>query len=153
MRKHSILLIATALFLWGIDEAASSAPAKEPTNVAKTLKIELNAMEQQQNACRLSFVATNGMHQKLAKLVFELVMFEPAGKVLRLLSASFGSMPKSKMRLRQYDVPNLNCDDIGRILLNEVTVCKGEKKGDKLTPELCTSAASTSSRVKIPFDF
>jgi len=149
MRKHLILLIATATLLTGMGEVAASAIIKNPTDVSTKLQLELNAIEQRQNACRLSLVATNGMQQKLANLVFELVVFETGGKVLRLLSASFGAMPKSKTRLKQYDIPDLTCGKIGRLLLNDVTDCKG----DKLTPKLCTAATQTSSRVKIPLDF
>ncbi len=142
-------LAATGLLLCGMAQMSAAAKDTDAAVAGGTLAIELNAANQQQSACRLSFLVKNGMQLKLSSLVIELVLFGHDGTLLRLMSASVGAMPVSKTRLKQYDVQDLACDRIGRILLNEVTSCEGEK----LTPEICTSAARTSSRSKIPLEF
>jgi len=91
MRKHFFLLIAIAILLSGVDEAAESGIRKNSSDVSTVLQLELNAFEQRQRASRPSLVATNGMQRKLANHGFELVVFEPGGKVSELLSASFGT--------------------------------------------------------------
>ena len=149
MLRTPTTIVAGAVLLCAMGAMRAGAADNAATHDGAALKIELNAAGQQKNACRLSFVVTNGMQRSIANLVLELVVFDRDRKVLRLLAASFGSMPTSKTRLMQYDVPDLTCDGIGRILLNAVTTCEGEK----LTPEHCTSVAQTSSRAEIPFDF
>jgi len=91
MRKHFFLLIATATLLTGMGEEAESSNIKYSTDLSTTLQIKLNAFEQRQNASRLSLVATIGMQQDLINVGFELVVFEPGGKVSGLLSPSFGT--------------------------------------------------------------
>ena len=148
LRKVTTVAAGTLLLCW-MGLASVSAQSTSSAGGDAILKIELNAASQQQDACRLSFLVANKLGQRVTKLVFELVVFGRDGRVLRLLSASAGSMPLAKTRLKQYDVAGLNCDQIGRVLLNDVMACDGEK----LTPETCTAAARTSSRAKIPFDF
>ncbi len=149
MFRNPITIVAGAILLAGIGAIPVAATRDVVSGGGATLKIELNAASQREKACRLSFVLTNGMQRRLANLVLELVVFDRDGKVLRLLSASFGAMPTGKTRLKQYDVRGLACKRIGHVLLNDVTTCKGEN----LTPEHCTAAVQTSTRAKIPFEF
>ena len=147
--RRLVALAAIGLFLCGMAQMSAAAKDTDAAVAGGALAIELNAANQQQSACRLSFLVKNGLRKNLSSLVIELVLFGHDGTLLRLLSASVGAMPVSKTRLKQYDVQDLTCDRIGRILLNEVTSCEGEK----LTPDLCTSVSRTSSRTKIPFEF
>lgn len=114
-----------------------------------SLSIELNNLSASGDACRVSFVIQNGLGQSIDELKVELVLFGKEGEVKRLLAVDVGQMPKSKTRVKQFDLKGLACSDIGRLLINNVTHCKG----NELNPQICTAAVKTSSRLSVPFSY
>ncbi|MEP5153581.1 hypothetical protein [Planktotalea sp.] len=112
------------------------------------ISVELNAADpvadSAPQACTLSFFITNGMEHTLDSLVVETVLFDAAGKVDRLTLFDFGALPTARPRVRQFAVPNLACDNIGRILINGVQNCAGGTAdnascGDALLPSSRTN--------------
>ncbi|MEM7774914.1 MAG: hypothetical protein AAF732_04845 [Pseudomonadota bacterium] len=148
MRARVPFLSCIALALLAAAAAAESENSKR-TEAAKTLNVELNAVRQLDGACRLSLLIANQLGAPIRDLTFELVLFDTRQRVLSLVATEAGAMPVGKTRLKQFDIGNTSCDQIGRVLLNDVTRCDG----DELTPAQCTAVARTSSRAKIPFVF
>lgn len=111
---------------------------------APSLALELNAVEEQGDGCRVTFVATNGLAAELSALVVEAVIFTPDGLVDRLALLDFQSLPQARPRVRQFDLPDLACDRIGQVLINAVGICNGQG----LAQEVCSQALSVTSRIQ-----
>ncbi len=105
------------------------------------LTIELNALNQTEGACRLLFVARNGLAADVTSLVLEAVAFDASGSVNRIALFDFSSLPTGTPRVRQFDLPDLACSDIGSLLVNGVQSCEG--------PADCSAALSVSSRTDV----
>ncbi|MGR3701401.1 MAG: hypothetical protein ACU0A4_04890 [Paracoccaceae bacterium] len=132
MRASAIpLLIAASL-------TATPLMAEEPS-----LALELNAVAEQDSGCRITFVATNRLSADLSALVVEAVIFTPDGLVDRLALLDFQTLPQTRPRVRQFDLPGLACDRIGQVLINAVGTCTGEG----VQPESCAAAIAVSSRI------
>lgn len=122
------------------------ATAAQPTSAAAPqLIIELNNLEQRKDTCRLTLLIENKLGATIANLSFELVLFDNAQRIKRLLAVAAGSFPKSKSRVRQFDLPSTPCGSIGRVLLNAITNCTG----DSLSPDHCLNLTRTRSRIAV----
>lgn len=107
------------------------------------LSIELNAAQQQEQGCKLSFVLTNGHPDDISKAVFETVIFDAQGQVSRLTLFDFGTLPAGRPRVRQFVVPGTACEAIGRVLFNGADTCESTVSG------ACTKGLTLSSRTDI----
>ncbi len=116
-------------------------PAAAQTDVGLTLGIELNRVDQIEAACRFTFLAENGMGTDLPALTVETVIIDVEGVVDRLTLFEFGGLPAGTPRVRQFDVPGLDCAQVGRVLINGVSDCGGV--------EGCAPALALSSRTGI----
>ncbi|MFQ6554227.1 hypothetical protein AAD018_017935 [Aestuariibius insulae] len=134
MRKNS-LVFALAV-------AASQAMAEDPSD---GLSIELNAIQTEDLSCRLTFVITNGMSTKIEQAVYEIVLFDPDGQVERLTLLDFAALPSELSRVRQFVVPDLTCDQLGRILFNNAHTCISETDN----ADACSASLQLSSRTQI----
>jgi len=111
--------------------AAAPAPAQEET--APRLSLELNRVDALDGACRLTFMAENGLGADLDALSLETVLIDTEGRVERLTLFDFGALPAGIPRVRQFDIEGLACDSLGRVLINGVSDCGGvEGCGDAL---------------------
>jgi hypothetical protein len=108
-------LLSTAL--------ASGAAAQD---AAASLQVELNRALPVEGACRLTFVATNGLGADLDQVVFETVLFTRDGAVERLTLLDLGALPAGRPRVREFDMTGLDCDALGRVLFNGVGTCTGD---------------------------
>jgi hypothetical protein len=90
--------------------------------LAAAPKLELNKTQQMDTACRLTFTARS--EQTVESLVLETVLFETDGSVNLLTLFDFQSLPGGALRVRQFDVPDIQCDQIGQILFNGVHACR-----------------------------
>lgn len=135
--KH---LLAFAIVL-----ALSIAPATaiEPGQFG----LELNALQQSDAGCRITFLAENRLGSAIGKASFELALFGADGSIDRLVALDFGALPEGKSRVVQFELKQLACDDIGRVLVNDITACEG---GD-LTPATCLAALVPSTRTTASF--
>ncbi|MGR3506769.1 MAG: hypothetical protein ACU0B7_12985 [Paracoccaceae bacterium] len=113
--------------------------------VAETpvLGIELNAVENRAGGCRMTFVATNGLGADLSALVLEAVIFNLEGLVARLVLLDFQNLPQARPRVRQFDLPDLECAKVGQVLINEVGACTGQD----LPEQACANALQPSTRI------
>lgn len=112
------------------------------------LEVELNSLAKSApNGCRLNFLLRNALPSAIENLAFEIVLFDQDGRVSNLLRLSVGALTKGKTRVRQFDLKNTECGHISRVLINEITVCKGED----LSPRICLQALKAKSRTKVGF--
>jgi hypothetical protein len=113
------------------------------------IAIELNAVAQVDKTCRLSFRIRNTLKVSVKDMAMELVLFDGDGMTERFVVVRTGEVPAGRSRVRQYDMPNLDCDILGSALLNDVSECDG----DGLTPEVCLDKISVASRTYATFEY
>jgi hypothetical protein len=101
------------------------APALAQEEAAPRLSLELNRVDSLDGACRLTFMAENGLGADLDALSLETVLIDTEGRVERLTLFDFGALPAGIPRVRQFDIPGLACDSLGRVLINGVSDCGG----------------------------
>ena len=116
------ILLLSAL----MSAAAVSGAAAEEVAKAKGLTVELNALAASQKGCLFTFVAESGLAQNVAKVSFEVVIFNDKGTVERLALLDFRDLPAGKSKVRQFDVPGIKCETVKNLLINDAPVCEGE---------------------------
>lgn len=119
-------------------------PARSETSAQARLSLDLNAIEQIDQACRLVFVATNATGKSITEMTLETVLFDGNGKVTRFTLFDFKALPKDKTRVRQFDLPDTQCTAVSRILINGAASCKGEA----LTGSECIDQLDVKSSTK-----
>ena len=87
------------------------------------LSLELNSVQDVAGACRFTFVAANNTGTAIDKAVFETVIFDADGAVVRLSLFDFRALPEGRPRVRQFDVPAMGCETIGQVLINGTSSC------------------------------
>lgn len=112
---------------------------------APKLSIELNAVAAQENACRLIFLVENSLGSDLDALVYETVVFDKDGQVMTITLFDFGHVPDGRPRVSQFDLPAVDCSNVGRVLLNGTHACRGEGLGE----DACSEALQWSSRTDV----
>jgi len=111
----------------------AASPALAESGAAPRLSLELNRIDAIDGACRLTFMAHNMLGADLETLSLETVLIATDGQVERLTLFEFGALPDGVPRVRQFDVPGLACQRLGRVLINGVAECSGaEACGDAL---------------------
>lgn len=113
----------------------------------RELSVELNAAKAVEEGCRVSFLVANGMDTEIEASVFEIAVIGKDGGVTSLIRLDFGRLPEGKSRIRQFDLSGQACEEVGRVLLNDVTECAGEG----LSPDACLDALAVSTRTGIAF--
>lgn len=135
MRLTIAMLLATL--------CAAPALAQEATPPAPALALELNALTPSDTGCRVTFLATNRLGTELTRSAFEIALFGAGGGIERLVSLDFKAMPEGKTRVLQFDIGELGCDTVSRVLINDVVACEGTG----LDPKVCLGGLSTVSRL------
>ncbi|QBF30455.1 hypothetical protein [Thalassococcus sp. S3] len=112
---------------------------------APHLSIELNTTDSVEAGCRLTFVVEHNLASDLSDLVFETVLFDASGQVDRLTLFDFGSVPPNRPRVRQFEMADLACTDLSRVLFNGVNACSGEG----IDAEMCNDLLKVRSRSEV----
>ncbi len=110
------------------------------------LEVELNALAPSQKGCMITFVAKNDMPTAIGKISFELTFFNEKNVVDRITVLDFRDLPVGKKRVRQFDMPNVKCESISRIIVNDTPVCEGPAAGE------CMKSLTTRSQISVPFE-
>ncbi len=120
--------------------AAGRAAAQDPV-----LRIELNAAETTEAACRLSFLIENKHATDITQAVYEMVLFNADGSVNQLTLFDFGTLPAARPRVRQFEVSGPSCDGLSRILINGASTCEAGTLG----AAVCATSLELRSRTAI----
>ena len=113
------------LMLISLCVAVALPSASTAEDAAPTLSLELNRIDPLDGACRLTFMAENGLSADLQGLALETVLIDTEGLVERLTVFEFGALPAGIPRVRQFDLPGLSCEALGQVLINGVAECGG----------------------------
>ena len=114
-----------------------------------SLGLELNtAADTAEGACRLTYVANNGLAVPLEMTSFQMAVFDAGGAVSRLIVLDFGALALGKTKVVQFDIPGQTCAQISRIIVNEVAQCTTTGGA---AVDGCLASLSTASRSTIQF--
>ena len=115
-RRLAVAVLLTAAL--PVVALAQSVETPEPH-----LSLELNAIQDVEGACRLTFLAQNRTGAVIDKAVFETVIFDASGGVVSLSLFDFRDLPADKPRVRQFDLSGMACDAVGQALINGANTC------------------------------
>lgn len=109
------------------------------------IAIELSAADDQDGACRMSFVIRNHHPQDIDGVVFETVLFGANGQVARMTLLDLEDLPTGRPRVRQFQFDGMGCAAISSVLINGADSCLGEG----LAPGACDKGLVLSTRTNI----
>jgi hypothetical protein len=114
---------------------------------APAFALELNALQPTEAGCRVSFLATNNLGGQLDRAAVELALFDANGGIDRIVTLDFKNLSEGKTKVLQFQLAGLQCDGLGRVLVNDISACEGD-----ITPAtICLDALETSTRLDITF--
>jgi hypothetical protein len=136
-----------ALLAGGFIAVAAVAQAfAQDAAAVSSLDVELDGLAPSQKGCMMTFVALNKLATPINKVSFELAFFNDKNAVDRITVLDFRDLPQGKKRVRQFDMPNVKCESVTRVLINDTPVCDGPATGE------CMKGLVTRSQVSVPFE-
>lgn len=123
----------------------ATAMAQTEATASGGLQIELNSVQDVENACRLTFVAENQTGTAIDEASFETVIFDASGSVVSLTLFNFRDLPEDRLRVRQFVLRDRDCSSIGKALINGTNTCKvaGEESS------ICEDSLKLQSRIDV----
>ncbi len=112
--------LTSSLGLCGLVFWATTTLADDPK---AGIAMELNRVDPVDQSCRLTFITENQLSADLETLSLEIVLIDTSGQVDRLTLFDFGALPAGTPRVRQFDLTDLSCASIGKVLINGVASC------------------------------
>ncbi|WP_282152209.1 hypothetical protein [Ruegeria atlantica] len=119
-----MFFLRPALAAFCVSALPAVAIAQSEVAASEGLQIELNTVQDVENACRLTFVVENQTGTAIDEASFETVIFDASGSVVRLSLFNFRDLPTERPRVRQFDLPGMACSSVGKALINGTNACK-----------------------------
>ena len=114
---------------------------------ARQVDIELNKLEPAGDACRAYVVIKNGTTDRFTSMKLDVVMFDTDGIVSKRLAVEAAPLAAEKTVLKVFNISNLPCTSISRVLLNDIVSCT-DQSGDR---DDCVAISRLSSRGDVEF--
>lgn len=128
------------------DTTTTTTPGAAPA--AGELVFQLNKAETSQGACTLTFVLQNNTGTVIDKSVYNMAIVNKDGVVATLINIEFKSLPVGRPKVQGFGIPNLACEDISAISINDFTECTA---ADGTASTVCEDEIAQSSRTSIQF--
>jgi hypothetical protein len=145
MIKAYALLAAIALV--GPAAAQDATIAATPAAAPASLALELNALQPAESGCRVTFLATNELGGALEQASVEMALFDREGTIDRIVTLDFKALSPGKTKVLQFQLAGLDCDNLGRVLVNDITSCTGQD----LASDACLQGLVTTAKPQITF--
>jgi hypothetical protein len=126
--------------------AQQAAPVVGGNGATQKLNVALNAVVPSSKGCMMTFVAENDLGTPITKISFELAFFNEKNAVDRVTVLDFRDLPVGKKRVRQFDMPNVKCESLSRVIVNDTPVCDGPAAGE------CKAGLAVRSDTSVPFE-
>lgn len=110
-----------------------------------SINLELNKMEPVGKGCRIYMVFSNETADAIDSFKPDLVFFGQDGVIADRLVVEGGPLPAGKTRVKLFDVGQIDCGSLERVLLNDIRACAGQ------LPAACLAITNTSSRSGVGF--
>jgi hypothetical protein len=111
------------------------------------LHIELNRLEERGAGCRVHLVLENTSSRAYHSYRLDLVIFGADGVIARRLALETAPLRANKTVVKEFELTDLTCGQVGRVLLNDVSLC-ASADGDM---DDCITATRVSSRSAVSF--
>ncbi len=134
MRRRLVPFITAAFMLPAV--AAAQAPN------AKPVRIELNKLEPGEGKCRTHLVITNKGKEAYSSFKVDLVFFDKKGVVTQRIAIDLAPLRAEKTSVIYFDVPEVDCAGLSKVLLNDVTACSVGTDAQ----QNCVTRVETTSR-------
>lgn len=131
-------------FLLGAFVLATPLAAQE---AMPKLALELNALQPSEAGCRVTFMATNTLGSQLDRAAVEIAFFDGEGGIDRIVTLDFKNLAEGKTKVLQFELADLPCDNVGRLLINDISTCEG----GMLQADACLAGLVTTARPDIVF--
>ena len=133
------------------DAPAAAAPgAPVPAAAAGGITLELNKLAQVDNACHAYMILDNQTPERLQDLTVDVYLFDQAGVILRGLALQFADVPPARATVVPFELPDLPCADVSRVLLNKVLTCT---RADGAAVDGCADRLGTRTKAQAAFDY
>lgn len=135
---------------------AMAQPAAAPASAAGSpIPLELNKLENITPGgpgCRVYFLVSNPDADPFEQFRLDLILFGNDGVIARRVALDLGPLPAKKQAVRLFDLQGLPCDDVGKVLINDVISCTHKPGGTSTDPEraACLDRMALTSRAKAP---
>lgn len=146
---HALACAILSASIMGSSATARAAEEVEadPALKAGSVNVELNRLDPAENNCKASLVITNESGIEFESLALDLVVFDNDGIIAGRMAVELGPLAGTKTSVRAFSLGGMECDSVGRMLLNSVVSCEtGEGKRSD-----CLGLIQTSSRADAPF--
>ena len=110
---------------------------------APALSVELNKLEQIGTDCRSYMVLANQTGAVLDRLSLDLVVFDTSGVIDRRLAVELGPVAPGRTQVKVFDMSDLDCGQVARVLMNDVLACVPDRIGEATT---CDAALRVCGR-------
>ena len=144
-------LISSAVALAAMLAIGGAQPAFAQDAAAGDGKInlELNKLETDKTTCRGYFVVNNRTPDSLKELRIDVILFDKAQVILRRVALSFLDVRSGRTKVVLFDFPDLACDNVGKLLVNEIMGCNGAAGAIST----CADALAVSTRASAGFEY
>jgi len=132
---------AAAIAGWAIFTPATALAADG------SVSLELNKLEPQENGCRAYILLQNGTQSNFEELRLDIAIFDTNGIVSKRLAVDAAPLPVNKTSLKLFTMTGVACEDVGRMLLNNVLSC-ADQSGERAD---CVAALEVSTRTTADF--
>ncbi|MEO8686114.1 MAG: hypothetical protein ABI414_14900 [Devosia sp.] len=126
---------------------ALSTPVMAQPAAPVALDLELNALKSTEAGCRVTFLATNNLGAPLDRAAIETALFDADGAIDRIVTLDFKGLTAGKTKVLQFELADLPCDGINRVLINDISACEGAG----LAPTTCLDNLKTTTKPSITF--
>mgnify|MGYP000998474191 FL=1 len=121
MLRSVLAMLAGAVVAGGL--AASAYAQSQPAEKTPQVLLELNKVEQVDNACRAYLLFENNNDTAYTDFRLDLVLFSPDGVITRRIAVDAAPLRAGRPTVKLFDLTDLKCDSIQRILVNDVSPC------------------------------
>ncbi len=90
--------------------------------------VELNKLETSNEDCRAYFVISNTLDSACDAFKLDVVVFNTDGTIENRFAFDLSPMSPSKRSVKVFDLPNMRCEGIGSILINDVIECSAQDR-------------------------
>lgn len=131
------------LVLLALGHPVPWATATDIGSDAERIGLELNRLQPTgEGACSVQLVIDNPGAHAYRSLDLDMVVFDRDGVIAARVAMQLAPLRARKLAVREFDLPELRCQDIGQLLLNDVPDCA---RDDGSTPD-CVELLQLSSR-------
>lgn len=130
--------------------AAPPGAERAPLPSHGAVNVELNKLEPVASACRAYFLVENQMPVPLQEMRLDVFLFDLSGVVLRRVALSFADVGVGKVKVALFDLPDLACTDVSRLLVNDVIGCT--IRNNETVPD-CGDLLSVGSKASAEFRY